>query len=78
MHRTQLLLEPWQYEALKVRAERLGISLSELVRRIVSDYLAPPADPESPLLAMEGIGEDPLTTGRDHDEVLYGEPKKRR
>lgn len=77
MHRTQLLLEPWQYEALKTHSERQGISLSELVRRIVSDYLAP-AEPESPLLAMEGIGEDALTTGRDHDQVLYGEPKKRR
>jgi predicted DNA-binding ribbon-helix-helix protein len=33
MHRTQLLLEDWQYRALKSLAERQGISISELFRR---------------------------------------------
>ncbi len=32
MHRTELLLEDWQYEALRGRAEREGRSLSALVR----------------------------------------------
>ena len=79
MQRTQLLLEPWQHDALRARAERAGISLSELVRRIVSAWLTPEEPTEDgPLLAMEGIGADASVTGRAHDEVLYTEPRRRR
>lgn len=71
MHRTQLMLEVWQYEALRARAEGAGVSLSEIVRRAVTAYLTP-TEPlsESPLLALEGIGDDGLG-GRNHDEALY-------
>lgn len=78
MHRTQLLLENWQIEALRARAEGAGISVSELVRRILSAYLVPEVEPDdSPLLAMEGIGSD-ASSGRDHDELLYQPPASRR
>ena len=40
MHRTQILLEEWQYEALKSRADRQGKSLSELIRDLVSGCLS--------------------------------------
>ncbi len=78
MHRTQLLLEAWQYDALRTRAERAGISLSELVRRVLSEYLAPEDDiAQSPLLAMEGIGTE-NASARQHDDPLYAEPVRRK
>lgn len=72
MHRTQLLLETWQIEALRAHAHRAGISVSELVRRIVTGFLQPPEPVDSPLLAMDGIGDDPEATGEHHDLYLYG------
>lgn len=72
MHRTQLMLEDWQMDALRSRAERAGISVSELVRRIVTQYLRPPDTGRSELLAMEGVGEDAEASGADHDGFLYG------
>lgn len=78
MHRTQLLLEEWQYEALRARAEREGRSLSALIREILRTSLAPSA-PTSPsrLGEIEGIGEDADSYGEDHDRHLYGETKER-
>ena len=70
MHRTQILLDDWQYERLKSVAEREGRSLSNVVREAVATYLA--TGSESGLRAIEGIGDDPRLTGRDHDRVLYG------
>lgn len=75
MHRTQLLLETWQYDALRARAERRAISLSELVREIVTSYLAA-SDKPSGVYRLEGIGADTKSTAREHDAFLYG--KKRR
>lgn len=78
MHRTQLLLEEWQYEALRTRAEREGRSLSALVREILRISLAsPPPDYRRGRLAeIEGIGEDKATYGEDHDHYLYGDTKE--
>lgn len=73
MHRTQLLIEDWQYEALRTRAEREGCSLSALVREILRTSLAPSAPKgTSGLSKIEGIGEDAAAYGRDHDQYLYG------
>lgn len=70
MHRTQLLLETWQVEALRARAEAAGISMSELVRRVVSAWLTPDGSPD-PLDAVRGLAADGLGGDR-HDDVLYG------
>ena len=72
MHRTQLLLEDWQYEALRGRAEREGRSLSALVRDILGASLtaSSPAARKS-LDAIAGIGEDTVAHGEDHDQYLY-------
>lgn len=76
MHRTQLLLETWQYEALKARARREGKSLSEWVRRMLRSVLSPSSTTHkrSPkgLWAVCGVGRDPTgPPARDHDRILY-------
>lgn len=73
MHRTQLLLEDWQYDALRSRAERRAISISELVREILSKHLE--AKEPSALYKIEGIGSDG-SSARDHDAFLYGAPRR--
>ena len=75
MHRTQLLIEEWQYDALRVRAERRSISISELVREILAQYLAANDRPAG-VYRLEGLGSDGSSTAREHDSFLYG--KKRR
>lgn len=71
MHRTQILLEEWQYQALRARAEREGRSLSDLVREILGGALSDRARSRG-LADIEGVGEDPGAYGRDHDSLLYG------
>ena len=71
-HRTQLLLEPWQYGALKALAEREGASISDMVRRILSRRLRPRSTRRGGLQAVAGIGRDRKAAGRDHDRWLYG------
>jgi len=71
MHRTQLLLESWQYEALRTRAQQEGRSISDLVREIITRALEPTAG-SNRLSEIEGIGEDAAAYGRDHDRFLYG------
>ena len=83
MHRTQLLLENWQYDALKTRARREGKSLSQWVREMLKAALAP--DPASGrtkkskgIWAICGIISDPKGhSSEDHDLVLYGWKKKK-
>jgi plasmid stability protein len=76
MHRTQIILEDWQHQALRARAEQEGRSMSDVVRELITKALKPPA--RSALDAVAGIGEDPAAYGRDHDAFLYGAPKKPR
>jgi hypothetical protein len=71
-HRTQVLLERWQHAALKSLAEREGVSVSDLVRRILSRRLRPRPSSRKGLAAIAGIGRDRGATGRDHDRWLYG------
>lgn len=71
-HRTQLLLESWQYSALKALAEREGVSISDLVRGILSRRLRPRSTRRRGLQAVAGIGRDRKASGRDHDRWLYG------
>ena len=71
-HRTQVLLEEWQYGALKSLAESEGASLSDMVRRLLTAQLRPPSSRRRGLQAIAGIGRDPHASGRDHDRWLYG------
>lgn len=72
MHRTQLLLEDWQYQRMKTLAERQGRSLSSLVRDAVTAFLDKGRDsPSTKLAEIASIGDDSESRGRDHDDVLY-------
>jgi predicted DNA-binding ribbon-helix-helix protein len=71
-HRTQILLEGWQHAALKSLADREGVSVSDLVRRILSRRLRPRPPGRNRLAVIAGIGRDRRATGRDHDRWLYG------
>jgi plasmid stability protein len=77
MHRTQVLLEEWQYEMLKARAERESRSIGEIVREILGRALSQPRVPETQrgLSAIAGIVNEPGLSGRDHDDAIYG-PKR--
>jgi hypothetical protein len=71
MHRTQLLIEEWQYEALKGLSARHQRSISDVVREILMRHLRKPRRAaRARLMALKGIGSDPGATGRDHDKVL--------
>ena len=71
-HRTQILIEGWQHAALKSLAEREGVSISDLIRRMLSERLRPRPSGRKGLTAIAGIGRDRSATGRDHDRWLYG------
>lgn len=73
MHRTQILLDEWQYETLRARAEREGRSLSGLIRELLQNALAEaPSLTGNRLDALEGVGEDDEAYGEGHDRFLYG------
>jgi plasmid stability protein len=71
MHRTQLILDDWQHEALRVRAEREGKSISALVREILGLHLQPRT--KRGLKRIEGVAEGPPDLARDHDRYLSGD-----
>ena len=71
MIRTQISLSQDEYDAAKREAQRLGISLAELLRRSLRDML--PADDSKPWMRYAGMVEsgDP-DSSRRIDEVVYG------
>jgi len=71
-HRTQVLLEDWQYGALKNLAESEGASISDMIRRLLTAQLRPKSTCRKGLQAIVGIGKDSHATGKDHDRWLYG------
>ncbi|MBI4445973.1 MAG: ribbon-helix-helix protein, CopG family [Acidobacteria bacterium] len=72
MHRTQIILEEWQYQALRARAEQEGRSISDLVREVLRHALQRETRKKSRLMAIEGIAADRSSRGRAHDRFLYG------
>ena len=72
MIRTQISLSEEDYGAAKREAERLGISLAELVRRSLRGLL--PADESRPWMRYAGMVEsgDPRSSQRI-DDVVYGQ-----
>jgi len=77
MHRTQILLDEWQYAALKARAQREGRSMSEVLRDLLSAQLGAPRSAARELAVIEGIGNDRRASGREHDRILYGKTPHR-
>ena len=77
MRRTQIMLEDWQYEALKAQAERQGRSMSELLREMLDASLGKEPARAPGLEDIRGIGADSKASGRRHDEFLYGKNGRR-
>ena len=77
MQRTQILLDDWQYEALKAQAARQGRSMSELMREMLDSFLGKAPERGPKLDDIRGIGGDRKASGRRHDEFLYGRHGRR-
>ena len=72
MIRTQISLTEEEYEAAKREAERLGISLAELLRRSLRSML--PADDNKPWMRFGGMIESgDARSSQRIDEVVYGQ-----
>jgi hypothetical protein len=71
MIRTQISLTEEEYLAAKREAERLGISLAELLRRSLRAMI--PADEAKPWMRYAGMVEsgDPRSS-QNIDDVVYG------
>ena len=71
MIRTQISLTEKEYLAAKREAERLGISLAELLRRSLRAMI--PADETKPWMRYAGMVEsgDPRSS-QNIDDVVYG------
>lgn len=71
MIRTQVSLDPAEYELVKRQARELGISIAEVIRGAVRDAL--PRDESGPWMRFAGFIEsgDPKAS-QSVDEVVYG------
>lgn len=77
MHRTQISLEEKQYVFLTQESQRRGISLSELIRQLITEHLRHRSPSEDPLDKLSGMAEGPgEAIGREHDRFLYGKEKQ--
>ena len=72
MIRTQISLSEQEYQAAKLEAQRLGISLAELLRRSLRSVL--PVNESAPWMRFAGMIEtgDPNSSQRI-DEIVYGQ-----
>lgn len=72
MIRTQISLGESEYRAAKREADRLGISLAELLRRSLRTIV--PADTAKPWMRYAGMVETGDTRSSQHiDEIVYGQ-----
>jgi len=72
MIRTKVSLSKEEYEAAKREAERLGISLAELLRRALRSLI--PADESKPWMRYAGIVETGDSRSSERiDEIAYGD-----
>ena len=71
MIRTQISLTEAEYNAAKKEAERLGISLAELLRRSLRRLL--PADSSKPWMRYAGMVASGDPNSSQHiDDIVYG------
>ena len=72
MIRTQISLTEEEYQAAKLEAQRLGISLSELLRRSLRSII--PTDSSKPWMRYAGLVEsgDP-DSSKSIDGLIYGQ-----
>lgn len=78
MHRTQILLEEPHYHFLQLEAQRLRVSMSEVLRRLVAREIGARGDrEEDPFEGLAGIADSgtPLSE-LEHDRVIYSLPRR--
>ena len=65
MHRTQIYLAPEQYKSLKQKAAKKGVSLTQLIREILTAYLKQNEGLEKPAketyMGLVGLGQSGLS-----------------
>lgn len=72
MIRTQISLSEEEYDAAKLEASRLGISLAELLRRSLRQLL--PVDESKPWMRYAGMVKSGDTSSSQNiDDVVYGQ-----
>ncbi|NOX63071.1 MAG: hypothetical protein GXP42_14180 [Chloroflexi bacterium] len=76
MKRMQLILETWQHEWLAQEAKKSGVSMSALVRQMLTEGIERRQNEgldEDPLWGVIGLGEGPEdgVTSENLDEFLY-------
>lgn len=71
MVRTQISLTEEEYEAAKLEAARLGISLAELLRRSLRSVI--PVDETKPWMRFAGlVASGDSRSSQGIDDVVYG------
>jgi len=71
MIQTQISLSEEEYQEAKAEAERLGISLTELMRRSLRATLPPKTNP--PWMRYAGMVESGDPASSQHiDDIIYG------
>ena len=68
MHRTQISIEDEHYAYLVREARNAGVSMAELLRRMIVERMRGQTEARDPLDVLAGIAEsDGATAGREHD-----------
>ena len=75
MHRSQILLEEWQYRYLSDKAAREGKSISQVVRELITEQTEPhraetwAEDPFFGIVGMVSSGDGHIA--ENHDKYIY-------
>ncbi|MGD0898762.1 MAG: CopG family transcriptional regulator [Thermoguttaceae bacterium] len=77
MHRTTIMLPPELKAEASRRAQRMGVSLGELIRESLTAWLGKPGKSrtEDPLFDDDAVFDGPVPAdgSANHDYYLYGE-----
>lgn len=75
MHRSQILLEEWQYQYLSDKARREGKSISQIVRELIAERIESRRagtlgdDPFFRIIGMVSSGDGHIA--EEHDKYIY-------
>lgn len=70
MTRTQISLDPTQYDFVKSEAVLHGVSLSEIVRELIAERMAARSVVPGSIMQIAGLIQDGTVAGADHDRLL--------
>jgi len=73
----QVYLDVDQEEALRALAKRLRVSLAELIRRSVDQFLAEWPIEDDPAMRLVGLGSGPTDLAENHDSHLFALMRQR-